>query len=409
MSIKQADLSPVRMDIYRRITNGVRFDLQADGQENEYRDTDITPEELRSDSEECPEQYILRSQSSLAPPIEVSVIKEVEEAWHALSQELDQPTVRQEIKTIGSVYISYEEHGSKDSIEYRLFFNNEEGHKISPWHDVPLWFSESPILYNMIVEIPKLTNKKFEINTKEAYTPLYQDRKLERLRTYPGPIPWNYGAFPQTWEDPEKSGGELVGFCHGDNDPLDAVEIGFGPLPRGTVIPVKVLGCLALIDGDELDWKIICIRVCDPHASRLNDIDDIESLFQGTVDRIRRWFGLYKAVENKDIAKVNMYGHCGEPQPAEFAHSIVLETHHAYLRLMEGQSKSESLWLPPLMNYDINHHNCISSTQSTSATCSIDTTPSMANILHEESKHTNFESPCDDLLSNNARSDPFTI
>lgn len=51
---------------------------------------------------------------------------------------------------------------------------------------------------------------------------------------------WNYGAFPQTWEDPRVAGGPEVFFARGDADPLDVVEIGGLPLPPGTVVPVKV-------------------------------------------------------------------------------------------------------------------------------------------------------------------------
>lgn len=36
---------------------------------------------------------------------------------------------------------------------------------------------------------------------------------------------WNYGAFPQTWENPEVLD-EHTG-CKGDNDPLDVLEIGY--------------------------------------------------------------------------------------------------------------------------------------------------------------------------------------
>ncbi|TRY51926.1 Inorganic pyrophosphatase [Cryptosporidium tyzzeri] len=335
----------------------------------------ITYDEASSSSEEYQEYSLLRTQSSLAPPIEASAIVDVEEAWKALSKELEESHSKPTIRTLGTVFVTREEVGTKDSIEYRLFYKNEDGYKISPWHDVPLWFSETPLLYNMIIEIPKLTNKKFEINTKEEYTPLYQDRKLERLRTYPGPIPWNYGAFPQTWEDPNKKGDENVDFSHGDNDPLDAVEIGVGPLPRGTIIQVKILGCLALIDDDELDWKVVCIRVCDPHASQLNNITDVEKYFPGTIDRIRRWFGLYKAIENKDVAKVNMYGHFGEPQSAEFAHSVILETHHSYLRLIRGEAiNSSSLWIPKSLSNNGETELChtVCSTNSTATVSSND-------------------------------------
>ena len=63
--------------------------------------------------------------------------------------------------------------------------------------------------------------------------------------------PWNYGAFPQTWEDP-KNVDQHTGF-NGDNDPLDVCEISDIIPPAGSVIQVKVLGILAMIDEGE--WK----------------------------------------------------------------------------------------------------------------------------------------------------------
>lgn len=40
-----------------------------------------------------------------------------------------------------------------------------------------------------------------------------------------GDIYFNYGCFPQTWEDPTYIHPDAEG-CRGDNDPLDVVEIG---------------------------------------------------------------------------------------------------------------------------------------------------------------------------------------
>ena len=56
--------------------------------------------------------------------------------------------------------------------------------------------------YNMVVEIPKMTKAKMEVATKEANNPIAQDIKKGNLRDYHGPIFWNYGCLPQTWEDP---------------------------------------------------------------------------------------------------------------------------------------------------------------------------------------------------------------
>lgn len=80
----------------------------------------------------------------------------------------------------------------------RLFFK-EGDRSISPWHDIPL---QNGAHFNFINEIPKYTKAKMEVATKEASNPIAQDIKKGKLRDYHGPIFWNYGCLPQTWEDP---------------------------------------------------------------------------------------------------------------------------------------------------------------------------------------------------------------
>ena len=81
----------------------------------------------------------------------------------------------------------------------------------------------------MIVEVPRWTNAKMEISKEEAFNPIKQDIKKGKLRFVRNCFPhhgyiWNYGAFPQTWEDPNVEHAETK--AKGDNDPLDVCEIG---------------------------------------------------------------------------------------------------------------------------------------------------------------------------------------
>ena len=95
------------------------------------------------------------------------------------------------------------------------------------------------------------------------------------LREYKhGDMLFNYGFMPQTWEDPEHVSKD-AGF-KGDDDPLDMVEIGCRQMKTGQVAEVKVLGVLAMIDDGETDWKVFCIRVDDPLAGCINDVEDID-------------------------------------------------------------------------------------------------------------------------------------
>lgn len=65
------------------------------------------------------------------------------------------------------------------------------------------------------------------------------------------------------------------------------------------MVKVKVLGCLAMIDDGETDWKVICIATDDVLAPKLNDIDDVERLMPGTISVMREWLRNYKTVDGK--------------------------------------------------------------------------------------------------------------
>jgi len=50
---------------------------------------------------------------------------------------------------------------------------------------------------------------------------------------------------------------------------------------RGSVIKVKLLGAVALIDEGETDWKVLAIDVEDPLASEIDDITGLEAKMPG--------------------------------------------------------------------------------------------------------------------------------
>ena len=82
---------------------------------------------------------------------------------------------------------------------------------------------------NMVVEVPRWTNAKMEIDLKEKMNPIKQDVKKGKLRYVANCFPhkgyiWNYGAIPQTWEDPGHVDESTQ--CKGDGDPVDICEIG---------------------------------------------------------------------------------------------------------------------------------------------------------------------------------------
>ncbi|XP_038971635.1 soluble inorganic pyrophosphatase 6, chloroplastic-like isoform X2 [Phoenix dactylifera] len=199
--------------------------------------------------------------------------------------------------------VQIKEAGQPETLDYRAFFLDVSGKRISPWHDVPLHLGDG--VFNFIVEIPKDTSAKMEVATDEPYTPIKQDTKKGKLRYYPYNINWNYGLLPQTWEDPSFANSEVEG-AFGDNDPVDVVEIGETQAKMGDILKVKPLAALAMIDEGELDWKIVAISLDDPRALLVNDVNDVEKHFPGTLMAIRDWFRDYKIPDGKPANKFGL-------------------------------------------------------------------------------------------------------
>lgn len=181
----------------------------------------------------------------------------------------------------------------------------KNGKPISPFHDIPLWVDKEKSIANFVCEIPQGTQPKLEIATYapfafweniydsgEPLNPIKQDTKNGKLRDVAYPYPFNYGAFPQTWEDPTHKDESTEAF--GDNDPIDVCELSGVPRKTGDVIPVKVLGTIAMIDDGsspplssrfplfsdtqgETDWKIIAIAMDSPLAAAWDSHEDIPS------------------------------------------------------------------------------------------------------------------------------------
>jgi len=236
--------------------------------------------------------------------------------------------------------LELEESGEFGTTDFSMTFK-EGGKVVSPWHDMPLELDGG--LYNMLTEIPKMTFKKMEVDTKAPGNPIKQDEKKGKARLYHGPIFWNYGCLPQTWEDPGVKGDADVGGAFGDDDPVDVVEIGAASLAMGSFTPVKVVGCLSMIDDGELDWKVIAINAADEHAGAINDVGDIEKFYPGTVSGIREWFRWYKTPDDKPV---NGFGHGERALNAAEAKEVIAETNGFYKKLLSGETDAGKLWVP---------------------------------------------------------------
>ncbi|CAE8589450.1 unnamed protein product [Polarella glacialis] len=233
--------------------------------------------------------------------------------------------------------VKTEVRGEQGTESFRRFFLDSQSQEISPWHDLPLT-TEVKGEYWMVTEIPKMTKPKMEIATKEPMNPMAQDIKKGKLRDYHGPIFWNYGYLPQTWEDPSVEHPELKVF--GDNDPVDVVEVGTRAHAQGEIGRVKVLGSLAMIDDGELDWKVIAISKDDPMFAELQDVADVEAKLPGVISGVREWFRWYKTPDGKPL---NEFGFDGQAIGPSQTVEVIEETHDAWKRLRS--SAGGKLWI----------------------------------------------------------------
>jgi len=136
---------------------------------------------------------------------------------------------------------------------------------------------------NVVVEIPAGTNHKIEFD-KEGKEFLVdqrngQDRIIDFL-----PYPGNYGFIPSTYMDPARGG---------DGDALDVLVIGES-MPTGTVIAVKPIASLLLLDEGEEDTKIIAVPA-DPglQVMKADDFQEFSIAYDGAKHIIQNWFLYY--------------------------------------------------------------------------------------------------------------------
>ncbi|XP_045068573.1 inorganic pyrophosphatase 2, mitochondrial-like [Coregonus clupeaformis] len=225
---------------------------------------------------------------------------------------------------IKTMHYQTEERGRPNSSDYRIYFKTSDGKYISPFHDIPLLANgdqendvpskklkknENEVLYNMVVEVPRWSNAKMEIATKEPLNPIKQDVKKGKLRYVANVFPykgyiWNYGALPQVCSP-------------------------------GQVIQVKVLGVLAMIDEGETDWKLIAINADDPEAPSLNSIEDVRKSRPGHLEATVDWFRKYKVPDGKPE---NQFAFNGQFKDKDFAVEVVKSTHEHWRALVQKQT-----------------------------------------------------------------------
>lgn len=248
--------------------------------------------------------------------------------------------------------------GQVDTMDYKLYFHRKDTTtQMSPWHDISLWPTQSireklvddTNVFMFVLEIPRGSKAKMEINKETPYNPIIQDTKKGKLRYYPWDSLVNYGAFPQTWEDP-KAADTIIPQYKGDNDPCDVIDLSPTETTTGDVYPVKVVGALGMIDDGELDWKIAVIDARDPLAQEVDDLATLPKShpLHERLDKIRVWFRDYKTPDGKPE---NEFAEGGRWFGATQAVEVVRHQHALWKAMVKSQrGEGEELWWVPQPN-----------------------------------------------------------
>ncbi len=173
------------------------------------------------------------------------------------------------------------------------------------WHDVPLG-DNVPESFNVIIEIPKGSHNKYEVDKKTGLI------KLDRANYGPTPYPFDYGFAPQTlWED---------------DDPLDVIVLTTNPLFPGVLVEVRPVAVMEMVDDGDSDYKIIAVPVDD---MRWEHVKDKEDLNQHALKEYKNFFETYKALKNKVVE-------VGEIKGAKEAKEAVMHSIELYKQKFGG-------------------------------------------------------------------------
>lgn len=138
---------------------------------------------------------------------------------------------------------------------------------------------------NVIVEIPKFSKNKYEIDKETGIIAL--DRVMHSAQDYP----FDYGFVPQTLFD--------------DGDALDVVLVTTHPLMCGIMVKARPVAIMEMIDGGERDDKVVAVPVDDPRFDGIRDITDLNPHF---IKEMTHFFETYKKVQNKEVSVGQWHG-----------------------------------------------------------------------------------------------------
>lgn len=172
-------------------------------------------------------------------------------------------------------------------------------------------------LYNAIIEIPKKTKNKYELEDGTF-------EKIVKVRKVKCKYPFYYGCFPQT--------------LAGDNDPLDMILISAKKRKILDIVTVIPLGIIRTLDCGEIDDKVIVI----PYDEPLKKLEKEK-------EEVLKFLHKYKGKKANTIIDDELYNSDYARKIIEHAHQVYkdkrphLETYPKFEKKLEDGTTEEKM------------------------------------------------------------------
>ncbi|MDI6642761.1 MAG: inorganic diphosphatase [Candidatus Hodarchaeaceae archaeon] len=135
----------------------------------------------------------------------------------------------------------------------------------------------APRIVDAVVEVPKLSRNKYEYDKETGVF------RLDRVLHSPLHYPVDYGFIPMTYEE--------------DGDPVDVMVFGDEPSFQGSVLKVRPIGLLRMLDEGRPDDKILAVPLGNPRFARVRALRGIPAHL---LKELTHFFSVYKELEGKE-------------------------------------------------------------------------------------------------------------
>lgn len=162
----------------------------------------------------------------------------------------------------------------------------------NPWHGVELYTGDKKDEVKAYIEIVPTDRVKYEVDKKTGFLMVDRPQKFSNI------IPCLYGLLPQTY-----SGEKTAEFARnatgraglfGDGDPVDVCVLTDEPITHGDLlVDCKIIGGFRMLDGGEVDDKIIAVLKDDSTFGKMNDVSECP---EAVLNKVKHYFLTYKQI-----------------------------------------------------------------------------------------------------------------